>query len=201
MLKITIIKRSQKSIRLRIKNHQNVILSVPKHYNNAHCEQIIEQNRKWIESKILLLQTKERELSQLTQTQKILYFGQWLDIAKFANPKEILANDLKDLICKYASELANKMSLRYEDIKLTNAKSYFGLCTNKNLLKFSLMLCFAPKNCIEYVVIHELSHIAHKNHSKNFWNLVEEFCPDYKCRRKMLHKNAEIYKRMLTRIF
>ncbi len=42
-----------------------------------------------------------------------------------------------------------------------------------------------PIELMEYVVIHELAHIQHKNHSKDFWNLVKEFCPDYKQREKL----------------
>lgn len=48
----------------------------------------------------------------------------------------------------------------------------------------------APKSTIDYVIIHELVHFIHFDHSKNYWNVVEKMCPDYKSERKWLKKNG-----------
>jgi predicted metal-dependent hydrolase len=49
------------------------------------------------------------------------------------------------------------------------------------------MLAYKPRECVEYVIIHELAHIVHPNHSKDFWNLVAQYCPDYRRLRRLLN--------------
>lgn len=51
----------------------------------------------------------------------------------------------------------------------------------------------APQDIMDYVVVHELAHIQHKNHSKKFWGAVGEIIPDYKSRRKYLHENEHLF--------
>jgi len=65
-------------------------------------------------------------------------------------------------------------------------KSRWGSCSWKNRLNFNTRLATMPPNFIEYVVVHELAHIRHKNHSQDFWAEVEKFLPDYKERQKLI---------------
>ena len=67
-------------------------------------------------------------------------------------------------------------------------KSKWGSCSVKNSLIFNYYLAKLPEDIIEYVVVHELAHIKHKNHQKEFWDLVSKFIPDYKERIKRLRK-------------
>jgi hypothetical protein len=62
------------------------------------------------------------------------------------------------------------------------------------MLSFSWRLLMTPIDVIDYVVIHELAHIVHHNHSKRFWSLVEKWMPDYRERRKKLrqYRNEKI---------
>ena len=66
--------------------------------------------------------------------------------------------------------------------------SRWGSCQSKTrVLTFNLMLAYKPQECVEYVIIHELAHIVHPNHSKDFWNLVAQYCPDYRRLRHLLN--------------
>ncbi len=67
-----------------------------------------------------------------------------------------------------------------------NKNTWGGSCNYKNGLNFNTLLSKFPLEVIEYIVIHELAHIKHKNHSKEFWNLVYYYCQDYKNREKLL---------------
>ena len=72
------------------------------------------------------------------------------------------------------------------DFKLivcVNEKNVIG--RNGNLL-FNWRIVMAPSPVIDYIVVHEMSHLVHKNHSTAFWSLVENILPDYKERRKWL---------------
>lgn len=201
MFEITIIKRAKRSARLSVKDSQNVILSVPKSYTKAHCTQIIEQNRAWIESQIKKFQQQEAHFYSLRENGRILYFGEWRQKGEFTNPAKELKSALENFLYNECENLAKLMGVEFGKIKTKKAKSYFGLCTHKNDLSFSLMLCFAPRECVRYVVVHELAHITHKNHSKAFWNLVGEFCAEYKILRATLRQNASLYKNLLQEVF
>lgn len=71
-------------------------------------------------------------------------------------------------------------------IKITSAKKRFGSCSGRNSLCFSYQLMKYPEHCIDYVVLHEIAHIKHHNHSKNFYSLIEKYMPDYAERVRIL---------------
>lgn len=87
---------------------------------------------------------------------------------------------------KRVAELADLMSVRYGKITVRGQKSRWGSCSRNNNLNFNWRLIFMPIAVIEYVIIHELAHTVHHNHSQRFYALVERFCPDYKNLRKIL---------------
>jgi len=90
---------------------------------------------------------------------------------------------LPQLVEKYAQ----KMQLFPREIRFRKTKRQWGSCSGKNVLSFNTMLMKLPEDVIEYVVVHELAHIRHKHHQKQFWELVKEQMPEYKKRIKELH--------------
>lgn len=80
------------------------------------------------------------------------------------------------------------MGLRPTGIRITSARTRFGSCSGKNSLCFSWRLMEYPEEAVDYVVVHELAHIIHKNHGPDFWALVGQYMPDYKRRRALLRK-------------
>ncbi|WP_187648529.1 M48 metallopeptidase family protein [Nitrosophilus labii] len=66
----------------------------------------------------------------------------------------------------------------------------WGSCSSKKNLNFSYRLIMAPKDVIDYVIIHELSHLTYMNHSKYFWTLVSKRCPNYIEYEKWLKDNS-----------
>jgi predicted metal-dependent hydrolase len=78
------------------------------------------------------------------------------------------------------------MGLEPTGVGITGAEKRFGSCSAKNRLSFSWRLMRYPEAAVDYVVVHELAHIRHKNHGKEFYALIESYMPDYKERRKLL---------------
>ena len=78
------------------------------------------------------------------------------------------------------------MQTTFQSVAISSAKTRWGVCSGDNKLRFSFRLLYAPKEVIEYVVVHELAHVRHKNHGKGFWAEVGKYIPDYKQRRKWL---------------
>lgn len=86
----------------------------------------------------------------------------------------------QEIMPKLVEKHSNIMSLYPSSLKFRNNKSRWGSCSYKNSIILNINLMKFPLCVIEYVIVHELAHIKHKNHSKKFWNLVQEYCPTYK---------------------
>lgn len=77
--------------------------------------------------------------------------------------------------------------------KLIIMKKQWGSCSTKGNLIFNLHLVKAPKECIDYVILHELCHIAEHNHSERFWHLLTQVMPNWKAVKARLDGMAELY--------
>ena len=113
-----------------------------------------------------------------------------LEIAeKYQEAETVLSTRLAD-----CSDLTG---FKYNDFKLAEVSSYWGICSTKKLLwntkttiRLNWRLIFLSQEIQDYVCIHELCHIKYPNHSKQFWSLVESFCPNYKILRKKLKQEG-----------
>lgn len=76
-------------------------------------------------------------------------------------------------------------------VRIKDQKRRWGSCSSKGNLNFNWRLSMAPNPILEYVVVHEMCHFFHMDHSKDFWNLVEFHLPDYKEKRKWLKDNGQ----------
>ena len=73
------------------------------------------------------------------------------------------------------------------NLKIRKMKTRWGVCNRKNNnITLNLELFRYDIECLDYVIIHELSHFLEPNHSKKFWDIVKKYCPDYKEIRKKL---------------
>lgn len=112
---------------------------------------------------------------------------------KFLEQRSLSENqihELKDAAKKYiptrVQYLAYKYDFKYLKIRITSARTRFGSCSSKKTLNFSYRLMQYRKECIDYVIIHELCHLRHMNHSRDFWKEVESIMPNYKKWQKIL---------------
>ena len=102
-----------------------------------------------------------------------------------------LINQMKEIFLKrlnYNYQLFNE-NIPYPKLKIRNMKTRWGVCNRSNftvtlnskLIRYSL-------EKLDYVIIHELSHFVHFNHSSAFWKIVSKYCPNYKMLRKQLNE-------------
>lgn len=78
----------------------------------------------------------------------------------------------------------------YTSITIRDQKSRWGSCSSRGTLSFNYRLIFAPPHILDYVVVHELCHLTHMNHSRDFWAKVESVMPDYRECRKWLRDHG-----------
>jgi len=75
---------------------------------------------------------------------------------------------------------AERMNVTYNAIFVRNQKTRWGSCSRRQNISLNLRIIMAPFEVVEYIIIHELAHLKEMNHSKRFWQVVGDFCPDYK---------------------
>ena len=90
-------------------------------------------------------------------------------------------------------EYATVLGVAPPPFRLKNIRRRWGSCSSRNNLNFNTRLIMAPIGVVEYVVMHELCHIRHKNHSRDFWQSLEEVMPDYRERRLLLRREGHRY--------
>ena len=83
-------------------------------------------------------------------------------------------------------DFAKKMNVMPIAVKINGATTRWGSCSSRKSLNFSWRLIMADDDVVDYVVVHELSHITEMNHSKRFWAIVESVLPDYRERQSRL---------------
>lgn len=103
-----------------------------------------------------------------------------------------LKKNAKEILTKATERAAKRMGVTYKLVSITSARGRWGSCSADNSLRYSFRLLYAPQDVIEYVVIHELSHVKHKNHSKEFWKEVEKYASDWKEKRKWLKMHGAL---------
>lgn len=167
-MEIKVIKSRRKTISLSVDDNLNAVVRAPYGVSNEKINDFVEHNREW------LMKATERKKAQLERTD--LSDDEIQDLIHLA----------KDVIPKRVEYYSGIMNLCPTGVKITKAKKRFGSCNGKNSLCFSCFLMKYPMEAVDYVVVHELAHIKHHNHSKDFYNLINHYMPDYKQREKLL---------------
>ena len=107
----------------------------------------------------------------------------------------LLKNRVTRHITERATQLSSHMNLSVNSIQVKDYKRRWGSCDRKANLTFNWRLIFAPLDIVDYVIVHELSHIKVFNHSRKFWQLVGRYYPDYTAAKHWFHANgAELYR-------
>ena len=123
----------------------------------------------------ILLYTRYREPTeeQLQQALQRLY------------QREALA-----LLTEKLRQLAERLDLQFSSVHVRRTKSKWGHCTLRGELQYNWLVCLAPEPVVDYLVAHEVSHLRHHNHSRDFWQLVESACPRSTELRRWLRDNG-----------
>lgn len=100
----------------------------------------------------------------------------------------------REAICERVNFFKTQLNVDYNQIRLKEQKTRWGSCSKKGNLNFNWKLVMAPPDIIDYVVVHELCHLIHMNHSPAFWQCVADVIPDYRICRLWLKKHGgELY--------
>jgi predicted metal-dependent hydrolase len=103
-----------------------------------------------------------------------------------------LISEARTLIAQRVDQLSNAYHLHPKQISIRNQRTRWGSCSSSRTLSFNWRLVMVPVEVMDYVIIHELSHMDEPNHSARFWSLVANRCPEYKKYRLWLKHNTHL---------
>ena len=144
------------------------------------------------------------DIYSLNKNDKNFILGKEVDIIKLSNQTHpelygnkfyIKDNNIDKYLKEFAVEIYEKRvkeiynmfseSIPYPNIKIRKMSTRWGVCNKKNkTITLNLELIKKDIKYLDYVIVHELCHFIHFDHSKEFWNLVSKYCPNYKQLRK-----------------
>ena len=178
-LPYTIIKSKRKTYSISIDEEGNIIFRVPLRASNKDIMKMADEKSHWIITHYLQILEKKnnRPHSDLTDTQRIALEKRYIEAARSYIPKRVA----------YYSDMTGG---NYNRITIRSQKTRWGSCSSKGTLSFNWRLMLAPPVILDYVVVHELCHLKHMNHSADFWKAVESVYPDYRNARKWLKEHG-----------
>ena len=112
-----------------------------------------------------------------------------------SNPSALVTQWLKDkakeVLPAKTKQWAEKMGVEYNNIVVKDQQTVWGSCSSKKNLNFSYRLIKMPLAVQDYLIVHELCHLTHMNHSPEYWALVAQYCPDHKLHKRWLNENKD----------
>ena len=206
----------RRTIALIVERDGTLSVRAPMRVSHAVIEAFIQQKADWIMRTREKLKTiKQPPTRQYVDGEKFLYLGSFFDLKLVQSQRPslqfgsgfTLSHGMQEkgelyftkwykerayeIIAIRVKEYAQKYHFIPRQVKINSARTRWGSCSSKGTLNFTWRLVMAPLEVIDYVVIHELSHLRVKDHSRKFWNVVEAIDPEYKKKRKWLRENGD----------
>ena len=167
------IRSGRKTLSVEIKCGE-IIVRAPLFAKDAEIEAFLMRHKRWIENQ----KAKQKELENTAPLTKS-------DI-------EALADKALRVIPARVKYYAEKTGVKYGKITIRNQRTKWGSCSAKGNLNFNCLLMLAPPEVTDAIVVHELCHIKHMNHSKEFYGEVLKVFPEYRAAEKWLKENGAL---------
>ena len=201
-----IVRSDRKTLSIEV-HHQKVKVRAPKNAPDDWIESFVYQKAKWIARKLVEQAEKNESRIKLQTGEEVSFMGRQrvLEVTQGANKIQLSDNELvirtkelthesmakqldrwllnqaKELLPQKVQSWAEVMGLQKKltGVRFRKTKTQWGHCTRQGIVQLNQLILLTPMFVIDYLIIHELSHLKHLNHSKRFWTLVEKYCPNY----------------------
>ncbi|MBT5031764.1 MAG: M48 family metallopeptidase [Proteobacteria bacterium] len=149
----------------------------------------------WLDTKITLGKASNRAEPRLAGNQLLVHLPTSV-LESTAYIKKRIVHFYKSAGLQHFSErvdyFAERVGKRPTEIKVYSYKRRWGSCSNKGVITFNWQILLAPAAVADYVIVHELAHLIHFDHSKPYWQVVERVMPDYRTHRKWIKDNGHL---------
>ena len=171
-----LIRSRRRSLSVQVRRDGSVLVRAPLLTPQREIRRFLEKHADWIERQQERLRQQAEEAAK-TPPLSVEELGKLTGLAR------------KDLTAR-CEAFASRMGVSYGRIAIRHQKTKWGSCSGKGNLNFNCLLMLTPEEVRDYVVVHELCHLRHMNHSAEFWTEVEKTLPDYRDARKWLKQNG-----------
>jgi len=219
MIEYVLTRSKRKTLALYI-HDGTVEIRAPLKMPQRAIDEFVASKEKWIRSKLAVSKERmsQRESFSLTYGDTVTYRGNEYPIIagdsgrvgfngeSFSVPPGMTPEQIKQACVHIYRMLAKRvlpdkvyhyaklMSVAPTAVKINNAKTRWGSCSQKKSINLSWRLIIAEDDVIDFIVVHELAHIKEMNHSERFWAIVQDILPNYNERNKKLR---ELQKRLI----
>lgn len=180
-----VIRSSRKTAAIQIKPDGSVVVRAPYRVSDAELRAFVEQKRGWIEKHQAAVKAREQQLCSV-------------EPFSFEEIQQLADKALK-VIPERVRHFAPLVGVDYGRITIRNQRSRWGSCSGKGNLNFNCLLMLLPDEVVDSVVVHELCHRKHMDHSPAFYAEVKRVLPDYDRWNRWLRENGGAYLRRLGR--
>lgn len=196
-----IIYSKRRTIQITVSDDNGITVRCPFHTGKWRIERFLDEKQSWIEKILQRNSERFQKLNEVLDFRAVLLDGQQVPL--ILGEKNLITpscvylkkkEDIQKLFIKFFSQsfldevkyISENSGLVPFSVKIRNYKSRWGCCDINGNILFNYKLFMLPLSLREYVIIHELCHLMHHNHSTAFWGLVESYLPNYKSLRKQL---------------
>ena len=172
-----VIRSRRKTLSMRIRDGR-IEIRAPLRTTDAEIRQFLEKHRQWLDKHI----RQARELEQAKAGVRKLTKAEIEDLKKQA----------RKVIPERAAYYAPLIGVTYNRIAIRCQKTRWGSCSSKGNLNFNCLLMLTPAGVIDSIVVHELCHRKHMNHSARFYAEIEKILPEYRQHQKWLREHGEL---------
>lgn len=170
----TLTRSDRKTISIRITPQGQVEVRCPRRMKEAEIRRFLFEKSPWVKTHLAAVEARPR-LPKLT-------------------PEELQALSLqaRDALPPRIAFFAERMGVTYGRITIRSQHSRWGSCSAKGNLNFNCLLMLTEPEVQDYIIVHELCHRIHMNHSPQFWAEVEKILPNYRSQKKWLKENGNV---------
>ena len=172
-----VIRSRRKTLSMQVKGDGQVEIRAPLRTSDAEIRRFLETHRRWLEKHL----QKAQALQQAKAGVRKLTAAETAELKKKA----------KRILPERVAYWAPLIGVKPGRIAIRCQKTRWGSCSTKGNLNFNCLLMLAPEGVIDSIVVHELCHLKHMNHSKRFYAEIEKVLPDYRQHQQWLKENGE----------
>lgn len=216
-----IIRSKRKSVAIHLCDGQ-VEVRTPQRIDTAWVQRFVESKSDWINTQLARQLKNKSEQYRMIDGETVTFLGRELQLhlrlaarnnvhieagklcveGRIESPEnalKLLHSWLKDQARAYmiprAEAYADRLGVEnnLQQIRFRKTRSKWGHCSSKGIIQFNELIMLAPAEVVEYLIVHEVCHLVHMDHSSQYWKLVASHCPDYKFQKKWLAENGHRY--------
>jgi predicted metal-dependent hydrolase len=213
MISYTLIRQKRRTIAVGVSDFGEVMVKAPDWVGKPEIDKFLFQKESWLQKRLDHVRENTNAVNTLFSKGKILYLGGMLSVEKkprvrarvasnvlLVNSLEpiekqvysVLKKEARTVIQDLINELEPSMRVLVKSFRLKDNSTNWGSCSARGNLNFNWRVVMAPLEVLRYLVIHEMSHLKHMDHSDRFWNFVAEFDTDWEMHDKWLKDNGSV---------